>query len=242
MRASDGASVGANAPCANPVHDAVTSCATNPTPDAPPLQLKRLLKLPSAGPGEWCEESLGAWLMLADIYAGAAGRSKLVRTPGNNAHARPRLPHSPALPFLQSPASPTRPRSPCSAHWRWTRARGARGSTWGASRRRSCATQVRNGADRRVAAARSSTLDSSHPLPRPADAAEAYEKAWRCDGESSAPVGYKLAFNYLKAGALNRRSAAARLLFMTDPPPLPSTGRATAAIDIAKKVLAAYPK
>lgn len=52
---------------------------------------------------------------------------------------------------------------------------------------------------------------------RPADAAEAYERAWACEGEASAPVGYKLAFNYLKAG------------------------RATAAIDVAKKVLAAFP-
>ena len=33
-----------------------------------------------------------------------------------------------------------------------------------------------------------------------ADAAEYYEKAWECEGESSAPIGYKLAFNYLKAG------------------------------------------
>jgi tetratricopeptide (TPR) repeat protein len=34
---------------------------------------------------------------------------------------------------------------------------------------------------------------------RYAEAAECYEKAWRFDNEQSAPVGYKLAFNYLKA-------------------------------------------
>jgi len=32
-------------------------------------QLKRLLKLPSAGRGEWAEECVDAWLLLSDIYA-----------------------------------------------------------------------------------------------------------------------------------------------------------------------------
>ena len=61
--------------------------------------------------------------------------------------------------------------------------------------------------------------NTTQPIPHTpaADASDCYEKAWRADGESSAPVGYKLAFNYLKAG------------------------RATAAIDIAQKVLAAFP-
>ena len=31
------------------------------------------------------------------------------------------------------------------------------------------------------------------------DAAEFYEKAWKYDSETTAAVGYKLAFNYLKA-------------------------------------------
>ena len=31
------------------------------------------------------------------------------------------------------------------------------------------------------------------------DAAESYEKAWECEGEASATIGFKLAFNYLKA-------------------------------------------
>merc|ERR1712196_454530 len=31
------------------------------------------------------------------------------------------------------------------------------------------------------------------------DAADYYENAWKYDSEASAPVGYKLAFNYLKA-------------------------------------------
>jgi tetratricopeptide repeat protein 21B len=50
-----------------------------------------------------------------------------------------------------------------------------------------------------------------------ADAADCYEKAWKFDGEASAPIGYKLAFNYLKARRLVR------------------------AIDVSQKVLAAYP-
>ena len=52
---------------------------------------------------------------------------------------------------------------------------------------------------------------------RYADAAGCYEKAWACEGASSAAVGYKLAFNYLKAG------------------------RATDAIVVGKRVLAANP-
>ena len=35
-----------------------------------------------------------------------------------------------------------------------------------------------------------------------ADAASCYERAWAADFEKSAPVGYKLAFNYLKSGRL----------------------------------------
>lgn len=31
------------------------------------------------------------------------------------------------------------------------------------------------------------------------DAGESYEKAWKCEGEASATIGFKLAFNYLKA-------------------------------------------
>lgn len=34
---------------------------------------------------------------------------------------------------------------------------------------------------------------------RYAEAAELYERAWRFENEASAPVGFKLAFNYLKA-------------------------------------------
>lgn len=45
-----------------------------------------------------------------------------------------------------------------------------------------------------------------------------YEKAWEFDCESSAPVGYKLAFNYLKAKEFIK------------------------AIDVCYKVLAKYPK
>ena len=36
---------------------------------------------------------------------------------------------------------------------------------------------------------------------RYAEAADLYQRAWASDAEASAPVGYKLAFNYLKAGA-----------------------------------------
>eukprot|EP00750_Incisomonas_marina_P015645 INCI18415.3.p1 GENE.INCI18415.3~~INCI18415.3.p1 ORF type:complete len:1335 (-),score=288.83 INCI18415.3:1148-5152(-) len=50
------------------------------------------------------------------------------------------------------------------------------------------------------------------------DAAMYYEKAWGFDCESSAPVGYKLAFNYLKAKEFIK------------------------AIDVCYKVLAKYPK
>lgn len=50
------------------------------------------------------------------------------------------------------------------------------------------------------------------------DAAEYYEKAWEFDCESSAPVGYKLAFNYLKAKEFIK------------------------AIDVCYKVLAKHPK
>lgn len=52
---------------------------------------------------------------------------------------------------------------------------------------------------------------------RYAEAAELYEKAWRFDNNSSAPVGYKLAFNYLKAG------------------------RYVPAIDVCRKVLTLFP-
>ena len=38
----------------------------------------------------------------------------------------------------------------------------------------------------------------SKPIPIP-QAAEYYEQAWKCAHETSAPVGYRLAFNYLKA-------------------------------------------
>lgn len=50
-----------------------------------------------------------------------------------------------------------------------------------------------------------------------AEAAEFYAAAWKFDAEASAPVGYKLAFNYLKAG---------------DP---------VRALDVCAKVLAQYP-
>jgi tetratricopeptide repeat protein 21B len=49
------------------------------------------------------------------------------------------------------------------------------------------------------------------------DAAEKYEQAWKHDNEASAPIGYKLAFNYLKDGNFVR------------------------AIDVCHKVLAVYP-
>ena len=49
------------------------------------------------------------------------------------------------------------------------------------------------------------------------NAAENYENAWKLQGEASAPVGYKLAFNYLKAK------------------------RNVEAITVCQKVLAAYP-
>lgn len=31
------------------------------------------------------------------------------------------------------------------------------------------------------------------------DAAESYEQSWKCEGMASATIGFKLAFNYLKA-------------------------------------------
>ncbi|CAK4673232.1 unnamed protein product [Aphanomyces euteiches] len=31
------------------------------------------------------------------------------------------------------------------------------------------------------------------------DASDCYHEAWKCGGEASAPIGFKLAFNYLKA-------------------------------------------
>jgi len=49
------------------------------------------------------------------------------------------------------------------------------------------------------------------------DAAECYEKAWKFEHEASAEVGFKLAFNYLKAK------------------------RWVEAIDVCKKVLKRYP-
>ena len=88
--------------------------------------------------------------------------------------------------------------------------------TWASWRRRSYATQVRGA---RSAAPNSFAHSHTNPfLPLIADAAEHYERAWKFEGEMSATIGYKLTFNYLKAG------------------------RATAAIDVAKKVLAAYPQ
>jgi tetratricopeptide repeat protein 21B len=50
-----------------------------------------------------------------------------------------------------------------------------------------------------------------------ADAAECYEKAWALGRRTSAPVGFKLGFNYLKAA------------------------RAVDAMDVCAKVLARYP-
>lgn len=52
---------------------------------------------------------------------------------------------------------------------------------------------------------------------RYAEAADAYEHAWRLENEASAPVGYKLAFNYLKAG------------------------RYVPAMDVAHRILKRYP-
>ncbi|OQS06545.1 hypothetical protein THRCLA_01407 [Thraustotheca clavata] len=49
------------------------------------------------------------------------------------------------------------------------------------------------------------------------DAADCYNEAWKCGGEASAPIGYKLAFNYLKAK------------------------RYIEAIDVSQKVLDKYP-
>jgi tetratricopeptide repeat protein 21B len=52
---------------------------------------------------------------------------------------------------------------------------------------------------------------------RYAEAAELYERAWKYENESSAPVGFKLAFNYLKAG------------------------RYVSAIDVCHKILKQFP-
>lgn len=52
---------------------------------------------------------------------------------------------------------------------------------------------------------------------RYAEASDAYERAWRLESEASAPVGYKLAFNYLKAG------------------------RYVPAMDVAHRILKRYP-
>jgi tetratricopeptide repeat protein 21B len=49
------------------------------------------------------------------------------------------------------------------------------------------------------------------------DAAQSYEKAWKCEGEASATIGFKLAFNYLKGK------------------------RYVEAIDVCNKVLEKYP-
>jgi len=49
------------------------------------------------------------------------------------------------------------------------------------------------------------------------DAAECYEKSWKFEHEASATIGFKLAFNYLKAR------------------------KYVEAIDICNKVLALYP-
>lgn len=50
------------------------------------------------------------------------------------------------------------------------------------------------------------------------DAAECYQEAWGCEGEASASIGYKLAFNYLKAKKF------------------------VAAVDVCHKVLDMYPE
>lgn len=52
---------------------------------------------------------------------------------------------------------------------------------------------------------------------RYAEAAELYERAWKYENEASAPVGYKLAFNYLKAS------------------------RFVQAIDVCQKILKQFP-
>ena len=163
--------------------------------------LKRLLKLPGAGPGEHAEECVDAWLQLAAI-SDESGK------PDQAAEAVQR-----AL-ALDSSA----------------------GRAW---------EYLGGLAEKDL---------------RYADAAENYEKAWACEGEASAPVGFKLAFNYLKAGAFCSclfffcqqrgplppfgRTARARTLTTAHTSQLYTeivTGRATAAIDVGKKVLAAYP-
>jgi tetratricopeptide repeat protein 21B len=121
--------------------------------------LKRLLKLPGAGPGEHAEASVDAWLQLAAI-SDESGK------PDQAAEAVQRA--------LALDASA--------------------GRAW---------EYLGGLAEREL---------------RYADAAGMYEKAWACEGGAgSAPIGFKLAFNYLKAG------------------------RATAAIDVGRKVLAAFP-
>lgn len=120
--------------------------------------LKRLLKLPSAGPGEHAEVCVDAWLQLAAI-SDESGK------PDQAGEAVARA--------LELDASA--------------------GRAW---------EYLGGLAEKEL---------------RYAEAAENYEKAWACEGEASAPIGFKLAFNYLKAG------------------------RATAAIDVGRKVLAAFP-
>ncbi|KIY94717.1 Tetratricopeptide repeat protein 21B [Monoraphidium neglectum] len=50
-----------------------------------------------------------------------------------------------------------------------------------------------------------------------ADAATNYEAAWRLTGRSDPAVGYKLAFNYLKAGRLVDAIVAAQGVLKADP-------------------------
>jgi tetratricopeptide repeat protein 21B len=147
-------------------------------------QLKRLLKLPTAGAGEWAEESVGAWLMLSDIYA-ESGK------PDQATEAIQRA--------LQLDASAGRA-------WEYL-----------------------------------GTLAEKEL--RYADAADAYERAWMCEGEASAPVGYKLAFNYLKAGEQSRERESRLFTERKSNLPPPSlAGRSTSAIDVAKKVLKDFPE
>ena len=102
-------------------------------------QLKRLLKLPTAGAGEWAEESFGAWLMLADLYD-LAGK----------------------------------PDQAGEAVQRAIALDGSAGRAW---------EYLGTLAEKEL---------------RYSDAADAYENAWRCEGGLSAPIGYKLAFNYVR--------------------------------------------
>jgi tetratricopeptide repeat protein 21B len=74
------------------------------------------------------------------------------------------------------------------------------------------------------------------------DAAENYEQAWKFDNQASAPVGFKLAFNYLKAERwVCDASPVCPLRSLKQVCCLRVLRRFVEAIDVCHKVLAQFP-